>query len=169
MGVASPNKTDMVEKMLGHIEHRGPAGKKCIEAPGVTLGVAWTKPPGKDSIASKPYQMVADLAGGSRKAQAIFDHNAKKSNSGRGRASASSLPDTPRSGSVTTIFAPNANAAMAYACAPRKSCSTIASFQNTLASRKTCLGWAGPRKRRSTSPAPMLPGVAVGGCAARQG
>jgi asparagine synthase (glutamine-hydrolysing) len=72
-GIQGKEKKAEVEKMLGTIAHRGPAGRKILETDKATLGVVWTKPQENAADILTQDSAARDTAGAERLAEARID------------------------------------------------------------------------------------------------
>jgi asparagine synthase (glutamine-hydrolysing) len=72
-GIQAGQKKADVEKMLGTIAHRGPAGRKILETDEATLGVVWTKPQQNAADILTQESAARDTAGAERLAEARVD------------------------------------------------------------------------------------------------
>ncbi len=69
-GIVAPGGGEVVERMLGLISHRGPAGRRVVEAHGATLGLAWSAAQPDAAALLEREGVLRDQAGSERHAQA---------------------------------------------------------------------------------------------------
>ncbi len=72
-GIQAAGKRSDVEKMLGAISHRGPDGRKILEAEGATIGLVWARPQESEAELLDRESTARDAAGLERLAEARID------------------------------------------------------------------------------------------------